>query len=513
MSDALTGLKHDRNETTGGSCSSWRDIPAKMRTDVVGGVVRNQSMSATLIALALIALALIAGAATLWTPVAVVLLAGVVLMLAWPVFLRLAREASWALPLVVAILVILMDVRGITSSSGLLRYAGTAIVLALVVAMRGGGARTGYAVWITAGVLCVYGLLGTFYGRFWLGTQDGALPVVLPMLICLVGWAPQVGDDAHLRFALKVIAFLGSIFALMCAAVRVAGLTDEVSVFNHEKSFLIVLAVASAIAVRSRWLTVFALGSALAAFAAYPAATYLVAGLAALLTLVLVRWSPDRTTRTLLGVGGLAGVLWAVLHVDSLVRLAGEYFTLVGKTDNGSTRAALYHTALEELTAEPVFARFFTGDLTVTTRLAGQSGVVLPIHNDYLGIAMSGGVVAATLLLAVFMFANGCAIHAVRVYGLSSTRGGAITALLASLNAAAVTAFADPVFMTPGASTAVYAIVFALISLCVGAAVRASPASGTPHREVSKPAQTHQVELGMGRPHSSDRADRPFDDA
>jgi hypothetical protein len=438
-----------------------------MRTGVVGGAVRHRRISS-----ALIFLALIAGAATFWNTLAEVLLAGAALVLTWPVFQRLAREAGWALPLVVAILAILLDFGAITSSTGLLRYAATAIVLAAVVAVRGGGAHTGYAVWISAAVLCCYGLLGTIYGRFWLGTQDGALPVVLPMLICLAGWARQVGDDADLRFALRVIAILGSMYAFMYVVVQLTAMTGEMSVFSHEKAFLIVLAVASAWAAGSRSLTIFSLVCALVAFATYPAATYIVAGLSGVLTLMLMRWSPDRSIRTILGVGGSVGVVWAVLHVDSLVRFAGTYFALVGKSDNGSTRAALYDSALQHLTDEPVFARFFTGDLTVATRLAGQSGVVLPIHNDYLGIALSGGIVAAALLLSVFMFANGCALHAVTYYGISSTRGRAITALLASLNAAAVTAFANPVFMNPGTSTAVYANIFALISLCVGATVK-----------------------------------------
>ena len=345
----------------------------------------------------------------------------------------------------------------------------------------------GRAVWLFSAVLFAYGFFGTIYGRFWYGTQDGALPVVLPMLICLAGWARQGPDDVDLRLALKIIAFLSSIYAFWCAGVRLGTLPGDLTIFSHEKAFIVVLAVTATMAAGSRWLTAFSLLSAVAAFATYPAATYVVAGLIAVLTLVLVRWSPDRSTRTILGVGGMAGVLWAVLHVDTLVKFAANYFALVGKTDNGSTRATLYEIALRRLTEEPVFGRFFTGDLTVTTTLDGHSGVVLPVHNDYLGIALSGGVVAAALLLAVFMFANGCAIHALKTYDLSTMRGRAITALLASLNAAAVTAFANPILMNPGASTTVYAIIFALVSLCVVSEVKTpqTPESFAPPHPLS----------------------------
>jgi hypothetical protein len=405
-------------------------------------------------------------------PFAAVSLAGAVLLLAWPVIHRLARGARWALPLVIAILAILLDVRGIASSGGLARYAGTAIVLVAVIAMRSGGARAGRALWFFSAVLCAYGLFGTVYGRFWFGTQDGAFPVVLPLLICLAGWARPVAIETDLRFALNTIAFLGSVFAFWCAAVRLGVLPGEPSVYGHEKAFIVVLAVASARAARSRWLTVLSLVAAIAAFATYPAATYIVAGFSALLTYVLVRWSPGRPIRTVLGVGGMAVVLWAVMHVDALVRFTSSYFALVEKTNNGATRETLYEIALRQLTVHPMFAHFFTGDLTVATTLAGRSGVILPIHNDYLGVALSGGIVAAALLLSIFMFANGCAIRAVKVYGISSTHRLAITALLASLNAAAVTAFANPVFMNPGTNTAVCSIIFALVSLCVEAEVK-----------------------------------------
>jgi len=414
----------------------------------------------------LTAFAVVVGATTVWSPlVAILIAAAVVLGLAWPLFRRTVRGANWALPLLVALVSTLLF-SGLASSSGPARYASTATVLAVVLAMRTRGARTGRALWVYAAVLCVYGLLGTILGRFFIGTENGAFPIVLPMLICLAGWAPDEGNDTDLRLALKMVAFLGSIFALACAVVRLAELSDELSVFSHEKSFLMILAVASAVAARSRWLTVFSLVSVLFAFATYPAATYVVGGLAALLTVVLLRWSPDQPTRMGLGLVGMATVLWATVHVDTLVRFTAPYFALVGKADNGSTRAELYESALRQLSGEPVFAHFFTSDLTLTAKLSGQ-GFVIPVHNDYLGVALSGGIVAAALLLSVFMSANGCAIQAVKACGISSTRGRAITALLASINAAAVTAFANPVFMSPGSSMAVFAIIFALVSLCV----------------------------------------------
>jgi hypothetical protein len=237
----------------------------------------------------------------------------------------------------------------------------------------------------------------------------------------------------------------------------------QIDVLNHEKAFLVVLGIAAAVAARDLLLVGATVAAALFAFTAYPAATYLVAVVVALGTLVLVRWAPRHGTRVVLAVLTMVGTVVAVLNVDRLIGLTNSYFQLVGKTDNGDTREALYHAALARLHS-PVFSSFFTGDITVVGNLSGTDRVV-PVHNDFLSITLGGGFVAAALLLGLFLFANGLVLRTLPVL-TDPWQRRTVVVLLASLNAAAVSAFANPIFMNPGASAVTFALLAGLLAAC-----------------------------------------------
>jgi hypothetical protein len=313
-------------------------------------------------------------------------------------------------------------------------------------------------------LLFAYGVIGTLYGRFALGTINGALPLVGPMVIaCLPPVRSWAGGDAW-RTGLRVLAAAGGVFALFSGLTRLGLLpAAQLDVVNHEKSFVFVLAIGAAWAARDRLLLVAVLAATVFAFTSYPAATYALAAVIALGTVVLTRLLPDGPSRVLLAVGAAASVLLAMLYVDRLIELSDVYFRLVGKQDNGSARAALYSAALERLDS-PLFSTLFTGDITVVGNLTGEL-VVVPIHNDYLAVTLGGGILAAALLLAIFLFANGLVVRVLRA-GLPDEQRRTVVVLLATVNAAAVSAFANPLFMNPGASALVFGILAALVAAC-----------------------------------------------
>jgi hypothetical protein len=439
----------------------------------------NVPSGSSLAGLAVVA-ALGGGLAAVQPLAAVVAVALVGLAAYWPRVLRLCREAAWAVPAIIAILAILIDSAGVQSSASFARYSVTALVAGVVLILREPRLSGARAIRVTATLLFLYGVGGTLYGRFAYGTPDGALPVAAPLLLIVLGpLRPPVGDEATVR-ALKFLSVLGSAYALATVASYAALGPGAAPVYNHEKAFLIVLGFGTALAARSKVLMGFAVLAAGLAFSQYPAATYVVATLAGLLTILVVRMHLGALTRGAVAAVILPGTVLAVLHVDSLITFSTSYFAAVGKTNNGSTRSALYRLALDQIDRAPWLSDFFTGNLTVITKLAGQSGVVIPVHNDYLGAALGGGVVAAGLFIAIFLFANGLALRTLAT--VSPVRRRAIVALLASLNAAAVTAFANPVFMNPGSSVAVYSILIGLMTLCV----RRKPALGrVPRGEAS----------------------------
>jgi hypothetical protein len=403
-------------------------------------------------------------AAAVAVPSALLPVVGVTgLVLAAPLLRSLARGAAWMLPLLAGLAVLLTDTAGRSIAPGAARYLATAAVVVTVVLVGVGPDTRSRALRTAALVLFGYGLLGTLYGRFALGTVNGTLPLIGPMVIACLPPVRNRGP-ADWRLGLRTLAAAGTVFALGSGLSRLGVLpATQIDVLNHEKAFVVVLGIAAALAARDRWLVLASLAAAAFAFSTYPAATYLVAAVTALGTLLLARWSPRTGTRIALAVVVMAGTVVAVLNVDRLIALTQSYFRLVGKIDNGDTREALYRTALSRLTS-PVFSHFFTGDITVVGNLSGTDRVV-PVHNDYLSITLGGGFVAAALLLGLFLFANGLALRTLRQVDDAGQRR-TVVVLLAAVNAAAVSAFANPIFMNPGASAVTFAVLAALVAVC-----------------------------------------------
>jgi hypothetical protein len=408
---------------------------------------------------------LLAGVAATARPVAFGVLALIALVAATPLLGALVRGAAWSLPVLIGIAFLLADTGGRSLAPGPGRYLATGVVVLAIlltgVASDGGNSR---GLRLTALLLFAYGLLGTVYGRFVFGTTNGALPLIGPMVIaCLPpvrNWEPR----ARWRLGLQAISVAGALFSIGSGLSRWGVLpATQIDVLNHEKAFLVVMSIAAAIALRNVPLVLLTVSAAGVAFIAYPAATYLVAVGAAVATLVLVRWAPGQGQRIALAVGGMAATAVAILHIDELISLTAPYFELVGKVDNGGTRAALYRTALSRLHS-PLFSDFFTGDITVVGNLAGRNEVT-PVHDDYLSVTLGGGLVAAVLLLGIFCFANGMALRALaRTTDRDQRR--TVVVLLVAVNGAAVSALANPIFMNPGASAVTFGVLAALMGAC-----------------------------------------------
>jgi hypothetical protein len=431
---------------------------------------------------------LIAVGTVVVVPGAVVLIAGLfALVCLAPLWRRLAAGAAWSLPVLVSVAVLLVDAGGRTLAPGPWRYGATAAVVLVILLIGVRPAQPGAALRATALLLFAYGLVGTVYGRLVLGTENGALPLIGPLIIVCLPPVRNWGAVPQWRLGLRVVSAVGALFAVLSGLARMGLLpATQVDVLNHEKAFVVVLGIAAAVAARSRLGFLLASGAAVFAFLQYPAATYLLAAAAVAGTLALVRWSPRPGVRLLLAVATMAGTAVAVLRIDDLIRLTRSYFELVGKIDNGGTREALYRAALSRFDS-PVFGSLFTGDITVVGKLSGVETVV-PVHNDYLSISLGGGLVAAALLLGLFLFANGLVLRSLPAMIDPFQRRTAVT-LLAAVNGAAVSAFANPIFMNPGASTVVFALLAGLVAVCGHGPRQVSRRTATRAREDSLPTR------------------------
>jgi hypothetical protein len=423
---------------------------------------------------AVVAVAALAAGLSAWVPSAALTIALCILFLiALPELRPIASGAAWAIPLLVALLAVVLDVVGWSTSEGPVRYLGTALVLGSCVALRIASGRPSrvIATRLLAGLLFGYGMVGAAYGRFVDGVADGAFPIVLPISILVLGYSAGRLDRRATLLALKVTGLVCSAFGFLSAAARFPNSMLPLTVFNHEKAFIIALAVGCGIAARSLWLCAVSAVAATTAFLAYPAASYVVAIAVALLTVGLMRLKPNRVHRISLAIALGSIGSYVAFNMKDIIAWTADYFAAVGKVDNGSARLDLYRTAVDEIMLSPLFSKYFAGNVTVVITLSGRPNTVLPVHNDYLSVALGGGVVAVLIMISILMLANGMALLAGRRAGIASIERRAILALQGAMNAAAATAFANPIFMNPGSSTAVWAIIAALMVLS-GAVVK-----------------------------------------
>ena len=403
------------------------------------------------------------------------------------VAVRYLQLSVWSFPLIVSLAWVSTDVFGLSNSGGFVRYLPALLIAIVLVSTRREPVRLDLTR-AAAMLLFLYGLIGSIYGRLENDSTNGVLPLVIPMIVMLV--ARNRMEIRNLRIARlsRSVAVLCAIFSLMVYAARANLLPLPLSVYNHEKSYLVVLGIGCAIVARSKILFLANIVTGISAFLVYPAATYMVSIVIAAATALVFSSVILSRIRYGFSIGIIISVALAQVYLADFLAAASGYFELVGKSDNGSTRERLYRAAAERI-QEPFFNQGFTRDVTFKVNLSGELTEV-PAHNDFLTLAVGGGYVAQGLLVLVFIGLN---LSSLRAYwsSHSATVRRFILALLATCNAAFVSAFANPVFMNPGSSTVIFAAACTLLMINSRQITPSSP------HEAQKPGP---AELGIPVP-------------
>jgi hypothetical protein len=394
--------------------------------------------------------------ATVPTKVSVALVIGLVAILV-TIFFR--EMLVWLLPAIVALTALYFDLL-FPLAVGVRAYvSATFIILSLVAVGRRSAVPGPMRPPILLFVL--YGLGGAAYGRIVYGSDTGAFPIVIPALILLAG--PSIPSARVIPNGMLLLGWVVTIYsAIRFIVLPLAAATQP----GHERAFLLALALGCAYACRSSMLAAAAAATLLGSVIVYPAATYIMAVLALLATVWLSssRQAKSGAFRLAMYAGALVAVPFSIIRVDLLVSTSARYFNLVGKQDNGETRLYFYDTAFRNID-NMLFSEFMTGNITVRGNIGEFSNDVLPVHNDFLALVVSGGWVAAVLFLSIFASLNYVVLGAISKISDGLVRRSVI-AILASVNAACVCAFANPVFAQPQLSTMVFALIAVLLGLC-----------------------------------------------
>ena len=345
-------------------------------------------------------------------------------------------------------------------TQGLSRYLPVISLWATALYLRaktqiGQGVRATLWVRVLPVLLGLAATVGSILGAQWFGTQSSALPFALPLLgFVLISSSTHV-DLTKIRQPLMGCILLASIFAYISAFIR-GGWFDKaaITVFNHEVGFVAVFAVVGAIYLRSRLLMTFALGGVIWLFTLYPAATTIVCLIASLTTLVAVAANLGRLGRRVAAGISIALGFVALAQYKAFEEVVAKYFEIVGKSDNSSTRYDLSLSAWDRIDGSPMFGDLFTKDLTLRTAVGFAEIRELPVHNDYLTLAMGGGWVTVALFLSWIMLLNGLVLRTLRTTsGKSAAR--ILVPILCAFNSAMASAIANPVLFKPTASAIV----------------------------------------------------------
>ncbi|MDV7991225.1 O-antigen ligase family protein [Rhodococcus sp. IEGM 1374] len=343
--------------------------------------------------------------------------------------------------------------------SALVDYSGSTpfylIALALVLLRAINPARPAKSarIWpfMLFAALALWGLFGSLAGRLVYGQTANSLALFVPLLIPVV--------DVLRRRAMSVDyvrnGFMFVSAAYCVTAVFVVGfgsdIVSEVQ-FRHQTSYFLAMSLATALILRSAWLSLLSVLATVVCFLAYPALTYVLV-IAVTFVVVALHSLPRRLSIPALWLGVV--FLVAVVSFRSKIEeLRIGYFESVGKTDNTRTREVLYEIGVTRLREQPAFGSFFVDNIAVRApnNVTGPFKFV-PLHNDYLQIAVAGGLIFVALLLVSLFGIILVAVNSIlKVTDRDNPNRSVTSIALATLLAMLVIAIFNPILVEPGAA-------------------------------------------------------------
>jgi O-Antigen ligase len=329
--------------------------------------------------------------------------------------------------------------------------------------------------------LAAFGLLGSMYGRMFLHTDTSAFPIFLPMLIglpYLVTTQPVTREEAGRLF--RSVSNIGLLYVLLHALAS-AGAFDSWTFesFGHWKAFFIAMAIVAAMERRGVLRTLVLSILAVYIYARYPAGTYVFVLVATALTLFVTRPRASPARAYVIGVAVAAVVTVGLLNLSGTVSLTESYFRDVGKTSNVDTRLELWSQGIEQIGTFPLVGHAFTGEMTVPISQEGLPAR-LALHQDYLNLALGGGVIAIGLFAVWTVFTNLAAlrwIRRARVLG-NDAQASLLRVLLVGFNAWLVVAAFNSLLETVGTSAALFAIYGLMMTIGLSEAPSGDPSLG-----------------------------------
>ena len=374
---------------------------------------------------------------------------------------------SWAVPLFISLFFVFIDFQAKLNTGGNIRYVGTLLCMLVLLVINGSIRIRDYSrsLGFVIQVFVFVSVSGSLFGRIYDGELTGALPIAIPMLILLMRF-PLTALDFNFRKGTILIIVVCLLINIEVILVRLEVLPKKaLLVFSHEQSFIIFLGLLLAISIRSKLLVLISSLLIIIAFGLYPAATLPLAVAVAVGTYLIANKLQLRIVRFLTSCLYLTSVIISIFYSKIIFNAVSQYFTFVGKANNSDYRTALIEAALSEIRQNLIFGSFFRGSATVQAVVLNNQTYQLPVHNDYITLTLCGGLFFLSLFLILPIFLNYSTLKTLSLLDGDSDLRRVLLAMLAAVNIALASSFANPILINPGNSTIFYCLIATVISL------------------------------------------------
>lgn len=320
-------------------------------------------------------------------------------------------------------------------------------------------------------LLFLYGIGGSVFGVLFLGTEQTARSIFLPLV---VGLAPLLvlgtPTDAEVDRIFRWLSWISTTYVVLNFVVNlnlIGGRLVEYRQFRNASFAFVALALGCAV-IRRRWVLLAILSvMVVGIFATYPSATSALVLVGAGLTLFLTGRRATGLRAWVVVLSVLVTSAFLVVNYQSAVNLASSYFDLVDKAHTESGRLELWTDGLTTFQESPVFGSAFSGD-TVTVR--DRDDETIPYHNDFVLFLAEGGLVGLGLLLTWMVYVETTLLRRHRRYRDAGLRPQAqlTRAILIVLNGFFVAMAFNPVLSGITRSAAIFGL--SAIALTLGTA-------------------------------------------
>lgn len=321
-------------------------------------------------------------------------------------------------------------------------------------------------------VLMLFGGIGSIYGRIHLHTSTSALPIFLPMVIAFL-YLLTLEDptEEEVRKILFAVGAIGLLYVFLNAVAN-SGISPSLKASRTYRNaeFMYVAMGFAALVAAKRWARVIVLSLlTVVVLVTYPSATSALVVLITFVTLLATRPQGTRARFYVAAITVLLLIVIALFNSSRTIKLADDYFSVVGKKNNSTARLALWQAGMQKFAASPLIGDAFSGETTVTVfrQIGGGAPFHNPYNNDYVLFLASGGALGFLLLVGWIVWIERMTIHRYRGFVASGQpqHAALMRVLLVAFNAWLTAAAFNPLFTGMGRSVTLFSLYGLMMAL------------------------------------------------